>query len=57
MVSGEGKVVKVEKGCVVSPTGVRSVKKSLLTHLFNIMEVKKVSQLTKMCSKLGSYSI
>ena len=23
-VSGEGKVVKVEKGCVVSPTGVRS---------------------------------
>ena len=34
--------------------------KSLLTHLCNIMKVKKVSQVTKMCSKLavlGSYSI
>ena len=34
--------------------------KSLLTHLCNIMKVKKVSQVTKMCSKLavlGSFSI
>ena len=34
--------------------------KSLLTHLCNIMKVKKVSQVTKMCSKLavlGSFTI
>ena len=34
--------------------------KSLLTHLCNTMKVKKVSQVTKMCSKLavlGSFTI